>query len=155
MANLIRKIAAELTGFVISRLTAPRKKLRVPVIITLEPHRDGQPETLALKGETRDLSVSGIALIVPSIRLNEKYLVGENRKIYAALDLPNGRINVELIGCRYEQIDMHDSTANYLVGARIVAVSDADKALYREYLKHGDGLKNSMKEDFVVESSKI
>lgn len=149
MAKWIRKIAAELTGLIISRLTAPRKKLRVPIVISLES--EAPSESCLLRGETRDLSVSGAAFIIPSIRLNEKYLVGENRKIYAALDLPNGTIKIEFVGCRYEQIDMRDSAANYLVGARIIGISDADKTLYREYVQRGDILKNSVKKDFAVE----
>ena len=141
MANLIRKLASQLTGFVMSRLTAPRKKLCVPVTISLGSEKDTNHKTLFLKGETKDLSKSGVAVIVPSIRLREKYLVGENRTLYAQLDLPNGKIKVELVGCRYEQMGIHDSIATYLIGARILKISENDRLLYEEYLKHGDALK--------------
>lgn len=153
MAKLIRKLATELTGFIMSRLTAPRIKLCVPVIITLEPEKDITPKTLFLKGETKDLSKSGIAVIVPSIRLREKYLVGENRTLYAQLDLPNGKIKAELVGCRYEQTGIHDSIATYLIGARIMNISESDRALYEEYLQYGDKLKTLKKAELVAEVS--
>jgi hypothetical protein len=153
MANLIRKLASELTGFIMSRLTAPRIKLCVPVTICLEPEKDVTPKTLFLKGETKDLSKSGVAVIVPSIRLREKYLVGENRTLYAQLDLPNGKVKVELVGCRYEQQGIHDSVSTYLIGARIMNISDADRALYEEYLKYGDKLKTIKKAGLVAEVS--
>jgi hypothetical protein len=149
MANLIRKLATELTGFVMSRLTAPRKKLCVPVTISLEPDRDTNVKTLFLKGETKDLSKSGVAVIVPSIRLREKYLVGENRTIYAELDLPNGKIKVELVGCRYEQLGIHDSISTYLIGARISKISESDRELYEAYLNYGDSLKAVKNADFA------
>jgi len=141
MANLIRKIASELTGFVMSRLTAPRKKLCVPVTISLESDKTANAKTLYLKGETKDLSKSGVAVVVPSIRVQEKYLVGENRTIFAQLDLPNGKIKVQLLGCRYEQLGIHDSVSTYLIGARIIDITEDERALYEEYLKHGDNLK--------------
>lgn len=154
MAKLIRKIAAEITGFIWSRITAPRKKLRVPVTISLDSEKSVTAKTLYIKGETKDLSKSGVAILIPTIRFREKYLVGENRTIYAELDLPNGKIKVELVGCRYEQqLGIHDSIATYLIGARIEKISDADRALYEEYLKYGDDLKKLQKKNFAAEVS--
>ena len=153
MANLIRKVAAQLTGFVWSRLTAPRKKLRVPVTISLDSEKTANAKTVYLKGETKDLSKSGIAVFVPAIRVCEKYLVGENRTIYAEMDLPNGRIKVELVGCRYEQqIGIHDSIATYLIGARILHISEADRELYEEYLKYGDKLRKSKEAELTAKA---
>jgi hypothetical protein len=153
MAKLVRRIAAEFTGFVMSRLTAPRIKLCVPITISLDSEKKANAKTIYAKGETKDLSKSGIALIIPAIRLCEKYLVGEDRTIYAQIDLPNGRIKAELIGCRYEQLGIHDSVATYLIGARIVSMSQNDRMLYEEYLKHGDALQNAQETDFAVKVS--
>lgn len=153
MANLIRKIAAELTGFVMSRLTAPRKKLCVPVTISLDSEKNATAKTIYANGETRDLSKSGVAIIIPSIRLCEKYLVGEDRTIYAVMDLPNGKIKLELVGCRYEQLGIHDSVSSYLIGARILYMSQADRELYDEYLTYGDKLRNAKKADLAAEVS--
>ena len=153
MAKIIRKIASELTGFIMSRLTAPRIKLRVPVTICLDSEKNATAKTLYIRGETKDLSKSGVAMIVPNIRICEKYLVGEDRTIYAELDLPNGKIKMQLVGCRYEQLGIHDSIATYLIGARISTISEADRTLYEEYLKLGDSIKIAKKTDFTVKVS--
>jgi hypothetical protein len=154
MANLIRKVTTEITGFVWSRLTAPRKKLSVPVTICLEPEKNTSAKTVYLKGHTKDLSKSGVAVFVPAIRIGEKYLVGENRTIYAQMDLPNGRVRLELTGCRYEQhLGIHDSIATYLIGARILHISESDSELYDEYLKYGDDLKRVKEPDLAVKVS--
>lgn len=150
MAKLIRKIAAELTGFVWSRLTAPRKKLCVPVTLALDSESKATNRTVYLKGETKDLSKSGVAIILPTIRVREKYLVGENLTIYAEFDLPNGKIKAELVGCRYEQLGIHDSVATYIIGARILEMSENDWALYEEYLKYGDKLRKNQNAELAA-----
>lgn len=152
MAKLIRKVASEFTGFVWSRLTAPRKKLCVPVRICLEPEAKISEKTIFLKGETKDLSKSGAAFILTSIRICEKYLVGENRPLYVEMDLPNGKVKMEFVGCRYEQLGIHDTIATYLIGARITHASPRDRMLYEEYLELGDALKNAEETDFTVEA---
>lgn len=152
MAKLIRKVAFEFTGFVWSRLTAPRKKLCVPVTICLEPESKITDKTIFLRGETKDLSKSGAAFILSSIRIREKYLVGENRPLYVELDLPNGKAKMEFVGCRYEQLGIHDTVATYLVGARITYASQHDRMLYEEYLELGDALKSAEKTDFTVKA---
>ena len=153
MAKLVRRITTELTGFVWSRLTAPRKKLCVPVRICLESESKASEKSIYVKGETKDLSKSGIAIVIPSIRVSEKYLVGESRPIFADLDLPNGKIKIELVGCRYEQLGIHDSVATYLIGAKIVRMSANDLMLYDEYLELGDSLRKAQTTDFTVEVS--
>jgi hypothetical protein len=88
-------------------------------------------------GETKDLSQTGIACIVSSIRLKENYLVGENRVLNAELDLPNGKVMMQVVGKRYEQVGEHISTARYLIGAGIVQMTDDDREAYEQFLKLG------------------
>ena len=152
MEKSIRRLAAELNGFFLSRRSAPRKTLCVPVSIRLaEEKSKGGNSTVA--GETKDLSKSGIAFFAPCIRLADKYLVGENRPLLIELDLPNGRVTMRVRGVRYEQIGIHDSTAKYMIGAQIESISDADRALYEEYLRSGDALKNAGQKDFTRETA--
>lgn len=97
---------------------------------------------LSIQGETRDLSTTGISFVVPSIRLREYYLVGDDHTLRAELQLPNGKIKVFLKGQRYEQVGKHISTAQYLVGASILKISAGDKEIYKEFLhdkKHNVG----------------
>ena len=90
------------------RIVPARYSFQVPIKIWFEPeYKTGKlqmpAENLFVWGETHDLSRSGIAFVVPSIRIKENYLVGAGtRPLNAELDLPNGRAQMQLSGRRYE-----------------------------------------------------
>ncbi len=133
--KLLNKVAASISG----RLSGRRIKFSAPIKITIYPEistgslRPIKFASLSTSGETYDLSKSGIAFIVSSIRLKEYYLVGEGRRLHAEIDLPKRKVKMELLGVRYEQIDIHDSATKYLVGARIVNMSTEDREAYEEF----------------------
>jgi hypothetical protein len=157
MSDVIRKFISKLNLSFVENRSARRYNLQVPVRITIEPDEANgklttRRESLSASGETKDLSKSGIAFIVPSIRLREYYLVGENRTLRAELDLPNGKIRMQIVGVRYEQIGIHDSTVNYLIGAKIVFISPLEQEIYEEYLKYGNKVKTDKARDFSLEA---
>lgn len=123
---------------------APRRHdYQMPIMISFEPHKNlarknAATANLSLRGETKDLSRTGIAFVVPSIRLREYYLVGENRLLNAELNLPAGKIKMRIVGQRYEQLgDEHSSTTSYLIGATIAEINDGDREIYEEFLQLG------------------
>ena len=125
------------------RVVAVRHKREVPIRLSLEPggngaRGDAPPKILYVSGETADLSHTGIAFVVSSIRIRENYLVGENRVLNAELDLPNGKVSMRVIGQRYEQVGEHISTARYLVGASIEEITDENREAYDHFLRYGD-----------------
>jgi len=82
-----------------------------------------------------DISTSGVALIVPAIRIGEHYLVGEDRRLQLTLELPVGPVEMEAAPVRYESLEEHETETGYLIGVRIVGISDEDKAQYNLYIK--------------------
>lgn len=138
---MIRKWATKFSKSVNKRVVARRRKLSVPINITFEPDRNtgslNMPvNNLSIRGETKDLSSSGIAFLVSAIRVNECYLVGEGRILNAELTLPAGKIKMKMRGERYEQIgDEHLSISEYIVGAQILQMSETDREIYQEFLK--------------------
>jgi hypothetical protein len=90
---------------------------------------------LSTLGETLDIDRNGISFIVPFIRLGEHYLVDGNTFLNLEIDLPNGKLHLKALGCRYEQIEQDSSVGRYLVGARIVEISEKDDVLLTEYLE--------------------
>lgn len=126
------------------RIVPVRYKLQVPVKLWFEPeNKTGKAkipdaaENLFVWGETHDLSRSGIAFVVPSIRLKESYLVGGGRALVAELDLPNGRAQMRVFGKRYEQVGEHLSVSRYLIGASIESITPENLEIYEYFLKHG------------------
>lgn len=95
-----------------------------------------EKQQLTVSGETRDLSENGLSFIVPSIRLDSCYLVGSHEVLEMEIDLPNGRVKLEAVGCRYEQIeDLHASAGRFLVGAKISRIAEKDRALLADFLR--------------------
>jgi hypothetical protein len=159
MSDVIRKFISRLNLSFVENRSARRYNLQVPVKITIEPGEGCanskltvKRESISISGETKDLSASGIAFIVPLIRLREYYLVGENRPLKAELDLPNGRIQMEVIGVRYEQIGIHDSTVSYLIGAKISSIAPLEKEIYEQFLKYGNKVKTDTTPDLSLET---
>src|SRR4051812_17435784 len=121
---MIRKLVAKFNRSITERVVSPRKNYEIPIKVWFEPDRNTgrlkMPlENLVIIGETKDLSRSGIAFVVSAIRIQENYLVGEGRTLNAELDLPDGKIQMQIVGQRYEQVGQHISTARFLIGARI------------------------------------
>ena len=137
LRNLITKISKLLSA----RAVSTRHRREVAIKISFEPTgktgRLDSTRNLFITGETTDLSGSGIAFTVASIRIKENYLVGEGRILNAELDLPNGKVAMKILGQRYELIGEHLSTERYLIGASIEQISDENRAAYDEFLRLG------------------
>ena len=85
----------------------------------------------SLDGHTLDVSATGLALVVPAIRIGEHYLAGDERKLHIRLELPSGPIEMRVGTVRYES---SEDDSGYLIGARILEISDADRASFDKYL---------------------
>ncbi|MET0751872.1 MAG: hypothetical protein ABWZ66_00750 [Pyrinomonadaceae bacterium] len=139
---MIRKLISKFNKSITERVVSARHKYEVPIKIWIEPDRvtgrlQKPVEHLTISGETKDLSKTGIAFIVPAIRLREYYLVGENRTLNAELDLPGGKIQMQVVGQRYEQVGQHISEARFLIGATIQRIGAQERETYEEFLHLG------------------
>lgn len=137
---MIRKLAAKLSGLVAERSHSARKRFNAPIKIVIEPYGKSihsTYDTLFIAGETCDLSRSGIGFIVPSIRIKEFYLVGQDRVLNAEIDLPGGKMKMKVVGRRYERVGIHDSVEKYLIGAEIVEMDKDSREAYEHFLRYG------------------
>jgi hypothetical protein len=139
---MIRELIEKLTGVVAERSHSARKKFSVPVRITFDPIKttgnlSRAYDGLYITGESNDLSKSGVSFVVPSIRIKEFYLVGQERKLKVELDIPGGKVRMKVIGRRYEKVGIHLSTEKYLVGAEITDIGRTDRERYEYFLKYG------------------
>ena len=140
---MIRKLVSKFNKSITERVVSPRKKYEVPIKIWFEPERKTgrlqmPVENLVMTGETKDMSRTGIGFIVSAIRIQENYIVGGGRVLYAELDLPSGKIQMQLVGMRYEEVGQHISTARFLVGAKITRISEEARDAYEYFLRHGN-----------------
>lgn len=134
MSELPRKIVSHLRRFIGDRRRCKRMRASLRFTLNLSDPRtssNGARRLPALDGHTLDVSSTGLALIVPAIRIGEHYLAGADRKLYVRLELPRGPVEMKVATVRYEGLE--DGTG-YLIGARIVEMSDADRASFEEYI---------------------
>ena len=142
MSELPRRIVSQLRRFIGNRRRSKRVRARLGFTLSLSDPRvgsNGSRRLPTLDGYTLDVSVTGVALIVPAIRIGEHYLAGGDRKLHIKLELPSGPIEMKVASVRYESLE--DDTG-YLIGARIVEINDSDRKSFERYVanvvKHQD-----------------
>jgi hypothetical protein len=145
---MIRKLVSRLNRSVTKQIVAARREFHVPIKISITPDdntgRLSMPVAeYSIRGKTEDLSKTGIGFIVAAIRIKEYYLVGQDRPLNVEIDLPNGKVRMQMVGVRYEQINIHSSMSEFLVGAKIVKMADADREVYEDFLRHGNAAKKA------------
>jgi hypothetical protein len=94
-----------------------------------------------MQGHTLDLSATGLSLVIPKITLGEHHLVGENRSLNVKLELPEGSVEMQAMPIRYESLEEHETESGYLIGVKIVGMSDPDRKRFTEYVSTLSGRK--------------
>jgi len=137
MSELPRRIVSQLRRFIGNRRRFKRVRTRLTFTLSLSDPRvnsNGARRLPTLDGHTFDISTSGLALIVPAIRIGEHYLAGSDRRLYLKLELPSGSVEMKVATVRYESLDESQEETGYLIGARIIEMSDADRASFNTYV---------------------
>lgn len=137
MSELPRRIVSRLRRFIGNRRRYRRVRTRLSFTLSLSDPRvssNGVRRLPTLNGHTLDISATGLALIVPAIRIGEHYLAGSDRRLHVKLDLPNGPVEMKLATVRYESLDESQEETGYLIGARIIEMADEDRASYDDYV---------------------
>jgi hypothetical protein len=117
------------------RRLSPRFNASLPCSVSL-PAEDEDllfPQA-KLAGRTRDISESGLGLVVPSIYIGFACIVDEGRTLDTVLELPTGLVELKTTAVHYIRLDEQGQDAAYLIGARITDLTEADRALYLGYL---------------------
>ena len=140
MSELPRRIVSRLRRFIGNRRRHRRVQVRLTFTLSLSDPRvnsNGARRLPSLNGHTLDISNTGLALIVPAIRIGEHYLAGADRRLHVKLELPSGPVEMKLATVRYESLE---DGSGYLIGARILEMSDTDRVSFEKYvakvLKH-------------------
>src|SRR5438093_2215420 len=94
---MLRELITKFNRSLSERMVSSRRRHKAPIKVWFEPdtltRRSGDDVVPAcILGETADISRTGIGFIVPSIRIKEKYLVGQERNLNVEIDLPTGKV---------------------------------------------------------------
>lgn len=140
---MIRELITRFNRSLSERMVSSRRRHAAPVKVWFDPDNNterAKNEALSacIMGETADISRTGIGFVVPSIRIKEKYLVGQQRNLNIEIDLPTGKVFMRAIGCRYEKVGIHLSAERFFIGAQIVSLVGADRETYETFLRNGN-----------------
>jgi len=156
---MLRNLIAKFNKSMAQRVVSARHNREVPIKLSFElSGKTGKssepPQVLYITGETKDLSVSGIAFIVSSVRIKENYLVGEGRPLNAELDLPGSKVLMKIVGQRYAPVESeHLSVGKYLIGASILQMTDENREVYEYFLRSGGVKENTGSFKFGIDES--
>ena len=137
MSEITRSLVSQLRRFVGDRRRFRRKRARLPFNLSLigpALSRNGSKRVKTLRGHTLDVSETGLALIVPAILLGEHHLIGENRRLRVELQLTSGNVEMEVLPIRYESLEEHQTETGYLIGAKIVDMSEDDRIRFTQFV---------------------
>ena len=110
--------------------------LSARLLISMTHSHDKGDENSGKKiiGSTRNISVSGIAIIVPSVYIGGRE-VTNGSTVRITLDLhPMGLIQLTGVVMRHELVEEEDEQIEHLLGVKITEMNPDDRALYLEYI---------------------
>lgn len=125
------------------RRIAPRHKahlkaqIRSYLLFDEMGNAESEEEMVMVRGETLDISASGLAITIPVGSIDEKYLPGGGGTLQVVLELPTGTIGIEAQPVRYEKLASEDK---YLIGAHIVEIDEHERELFVDFLREADML---------------
>lgn len=140
MPELIRSVVSRVRVYFSDRRQSPRLHVRLLFSISIpsKAKTNGVPSSdRTLKGHTRDISVSGMAMMLPQVHLGGHHLAAERRDLHVRLELPTGPMNLVVAPRRYEMLDEAELGCSYLIGARIVQIADADRKRLETFITGG------------------
>jgi len=138
MPEMIRSLTARLREFIGNSRRAPRRIAQVPVRVTpldSRTHVTSQHRLPMASGITRDISLTGLAFVVPAIHVGGRYLTGEDRKLHIQLELPEREIELDALPVRYERLSAEAPENGYVIGAHTTNIRDDDRGRFLAYLK--------------------
>jgi|SRR5215204_2088411 len=138
MPNPIRYLLGRFRGTLGNRRRAPRYDARLSFSVSIVNEEAGRENTRppqTLVGRTRNLSETGLALVVPSLRLGTNKLNDGSSTLRLMLDLPTGTAEIHVVPVRSHQLDEKDKDSGHLIGVRITLLSDDARARLAKFLR--------------------
>jgi hypothetical protein len=144
MPERIRSLAARLNDSMTSLFSAPHRKARLPLTVSLRFERttgnlqaNHAASRQFITGFTQKMSTDEVVFATSVIRLGEYYLAGNEQKLHLEIELSTGAIvQMTAVATRYEQVELHSSVSEYVIEAKIETMTDAHRALYENFVRN-------------------
>ena len=146
VSTLIRSLKGRLREYVGDRRHTPRRKKaryqsRLPFTLSLLDAKEdaagasSSARKRTLSGRTRDLSETGLTLVVPAVRLGDRYLTDGESRLRITLELPTEPVELTAMPVRFKQFEEGEPEIGYLIGVQIAQMSPQHHSQYIEHLR--------------------
>lgn len=138
MLKLMSSIVGRTRKLLGTYIHARRQDVRLPLSVSLLDAKTmtvSEPYSPAMTGYLRDISKTGLSLIVPSIRFGNHFLLSGHDPLRVILELPNGTINIQVAPVRYDRLYEEQGERQYLIGARIMEITTSDREHLTRYIQ--------------------
>lgn len=126
-------LKARLRRYFKNRRAAPRLPAQVEVRLVVLIDDEAAS---SLKGQTVDLSESGLGMFVTATALkpSSEVLSNDALRLQVRLDLPTGSVELKAIPARHLHVRHEGAEDVYFVGVKIAEINEIDQFRYRGYL---------------------
>jgi hypothetical protein len=90
-------------------------------------------------GHTRVINQFGMAIILPTVKIQSYNFADENRRLLLKLHLPTGAMHLHVNPVNSEQLTGTGTGAGWLIGVRITKISNDDRERLMRFLDSLDG----------------
>ena len=129
------------SGWIINQRAAARHQVQraarllfTAALSEIKPANDIEEYSPTLIGHTRDISLAGLAAIVPMVRDTDANFYGIEGALRVTLSIPHSVVNLQAKPVRYQWLDEQDRAKGFLIGLTIMEMEEEDRRLYAEYL---------------------
>jgi hypothetical protein len=141
--QVVNAIESKVRALFVERRRASRKRVacevRLPLGVSvpnemLDP--DGEEYPHPIMGHTRDVSATGLSLILPTTQLGSRDISRAGEALRLVLCLPTGVVIVHAATVRCASVASgEDAPREFLVGARITKMFETDRRRYDNFLR--------------------
>jgi hypothetical protein len=130
MTEVVDSVVRRFYSFMANHLHVRRNGMNLPVTVSLldlgkNPVVSRRPP--AMPGYLRDISKTGVSLVVPSVSFGDSFLTDGYCEMRIMVELPNGAVNIQAAPVRYDKLDEAPGDGAYLVGARILRMTNQER----------------------------
>lgn len=138
MVRLVKAVVVHARKLLGTHAHSTRHDMRLPLYVSLlDPKKTSarMPSSTTMSGYLRDISRTGLSLVVPSLTFGNHCLISCHYPLRVTVQLPNGVANIQVAPVRYDRLKEEELERRYLIGARITQITDPDRKNLIQYIQ--------------------
>lgn len=140
IVEAMNSIVRPLYDTLVNRVRVRRNGMRLPLTVSLLDSKTKAVNAQyppATSGYLHDISRTGLSLVMPSLRLGDRYPIGSSYTLRIMVKLPNRVVNIEAMPVRYDRLEEGKGKGeySYLVGVRILHITKSDRRYLTRHIQ--------------------